>query len=122
MTRCWPRVLARWRGVHPSTYSSLYEYLVISTLLQNATVRRTVQMAENLFGQYGRARGLRRQGAGGVLGPGADARRAGGGAARAESGLPGENAQTAGGELRPALGLAPAGWTKMPCASCPPRS
>lgn len=47
-------LLARWRGVHPSTYSSLYEYLVISTLLQNAAVRRTVQMAENLFGQYGR--------------------------------------------------------------------
>jgi N-glycosylase/DNA lyase len=46
-------VLARWRGTRPSTYSSLYEYLVISTLLQNATVRRTVQMAENLFAQFG---------------------------------------------------------------------
>jgi 3-methyladenine DNA glycosylase/8-oxoguanine DNA glycosylase len=47
-------VLARWRGVRPSTYSSLYEYLVISTLLQNATVHRTVQMAENLFNHFGR--------------------------------------------------------------------
>jgi 3-methyladenine DNA glycosylase/8-oxoguanine DNA glycosylase len=47
-------VLLRWRGVRPSTYSSLYEYLVISTLLQNATVRRTVQMAENLFDRFGR--------------------------------------------------------------------
>jgi 3-methyladenine DNA glycosylase/8-oxoguanine DNA glycosylase len=46
-------VLARWRGVRPSTYSSLYEYLVISTLLQNATVRRTVQMAGNLFDRFG---------------------------------------------------------------------
>jgi 3-methyladenine DNA glycosylase/8-oxoguanine DNA glycosylase len=46
-------VLVRWRGVHPSTYSSLYEYLVIATLLQNATVRRTVQMAENLFARFG---------------------------------------------------------------------
>ncbi len=46
-------VLARWRGTRPSTYSSLYEYLVISTLLQNATVRRTVQMAENLFARFG---------------------------------------------------------------------
>lgn len=46
-------VLGRWRGVRPSTYSSLYEYLVIATLLQNATVRRTVQMAENLFAHYG---------------------------------------------------------------------
>jgi 3-methyladenine DNA glycosylase/8-oxoguanine DNA glycosylase len=46
-------VLERWRGVHPSTYSNLYEYLVISTLLQNATIRRTVQMAENLFTRFG---------------------------------------------------------------------
>jgi 3-methyladenine DNA glycosylase/8-oxoguanine DNA glycosylase len=45
--------LARWRGVRPSSYSSLYEYLVIATLLQNATVRRTVQMAGNLFDHYG---------------------------------------------------------------------
>ncbi|MBE0699195.1 MAG: hypothetical protein IH586_19920 [Anaerolineaceae bacterium] len=47
-------VLLRWRGVRPSTYSSLYEFLVISTLLQNATVRRTVQMAGNLFDRFGR--------------------------------------------------------------------
>lgn len=45
--------LARWRGVRPSTYSSLYEYLVIATVLQNATVRRTVQMMENLFAYFG---------------------------------------------------------------------
>ena len=46
-------VLARWRGVRPSSYSSLYEYLVIATVLQNATVRRTVQMLENLFARFG---------------------------------------------------------------------
>lgn len=46
-------VLRRWRGVRPSTYSSLYEYLVIATLLQNATVRRTVQMSQNLFDRFG---------------------------------------------------------------------
>ncbi len=46
-------VLARWRGVRPSTYASLYEYLVIATTLQNATVRRTVQMMENLFAYFG---------------------------------------------------------------------
>lgn len=46
-------VLARWRGVRPSAYTSLYESLVIMTALQNATVRRTVQMMENLFARYG---------------------------------------------------------------------
>jgi 3-methyladenine DNA glycosylase/8-oxoguanine DNA glycosylase len=46
-------VLARWRGVRPSSYTSLYEYLVIATVLQNATVRRTVQMMENLFTHFG---------------------------------------------------------------------
>lgn len=45
--------LARWRGVRPSSYTSLYEYLVIATVLQNATVRRTVQMMENLFAHFG---------------------------------------------------------------------
>ena len=46
-------VFARWRGTRPSTYSSLYEYLVIATALQNANVRRTVQMMENLFARFG---------------------------------------------------------------------
>jgi len=46
-------VFARWRGVRPSSYTSLYEYLVIATVLQNATVRRSVQMTENLFQHYG---------------------------------------------------------------------
>ena len=45
--------LVRWRGVRPSTYTSLYEYLVLATVLQNATVRRTVQMMENLFEHFG---------------------------------------------------------------------
>lgn len=46
-------VLERWRGVRPSAYTSLYESLVVTTTLQNATVRRTVQMMENLFARYG---------------------------------------------------------------------
>jgi 3-methyladenine DNA glycosylase/8-oxoguanine DNA glycosylase len=46
-------VLERWRGVRPSSYTSLYESLVVTTVLQNATVRRTVQMMENLFGYFG---------------------------------------------------------------------
>jgi 3-methyladenine DNA glycosylase/8-oxoguanine DNA glycosylase len=46
-------VLSRWRGLRPSSYTSLYEYLVIATVLQNANVHRTVQMMENLFDRYG---------------------------------------------------------------------
>jgi 3-methyladenine DNA glycosylase/8-oxoguanine DNA glycosylase len=46
-------VLSRWRGMRPNTNTNLYEYLVIAVVLQNATVRRTVQMLENLFARYG---------------------------------------------------------------------
>jgi 3-methyladenine DNA glycosylase/8-oxoguanine DNA glycosylase len=47
------QALERWRGLRPSSYSSLYEYLVIATLLQNTTVRRTVQMNDALFARFG---------------------------------------------------------------------
>jgi len=46
-------VLQKWRGMHVSCGNSLYELLVISILLQNATVRRTVQMMEALLNKYG---------------------------------------------------------------------
>ena len=46
-------VLAKWRGMHVSCGESLYELLVISIVLQNATVRRTVQMMEALLDKYG---------------------------------------------------------------------
>ncbi len=46
-------VLARWRGVRPLNYSSLYEYLMIAIVLQNATVRRSVQMMRALDEHYG---------------------------------------------------------------------
>lgn len=46
-------VLVKWRGMHVSSGESLYELLVISIVLQNATVRRTVQMMEALLGKYG---------------------------------------------------------------------
>ncbi len=45
--------LTRWWGMRPSSNASLYEYLVLSTVLQNASVRRTVQMHENLLRVYG---------------------------------------------------------------------
>jgi len=43
----------RWRGMRVSVHASLYEFLVITTVLQNTTVRRSVQMSNNLFQKYG---------------------------------------------------------------------
>ena len=45
--------LDRWRGMRISAGGSLYEMLVIYVLLQNATVRRTVQMMGALFQRFG---------------------------------------------------------------------
>jgi len=47
-------VLKRWKGMKPIAANSLYETLIIYIVLQNATVRRSVQMLENLFGKFGR--------------------------------------------------------------------
>jgi len=47
-------LLQKWRGMRVSCGNSLYELLVISILLQNATVRRTVQMMETLLDKYGK--------------------------------------------------------------------
>jgi 3-methyladenine DNA glycosylase/8-oxoguanine DNA glycosylase len=46
-------VIARWRGMKPLNVGSLYEYLVIAIVLQNATVRRSVNMMQALFETYG---------------------------------------------------------------------
>jgi len=46
-------ILVKWLGMHVSCGESLYELLVISIVLQNATVRRTVQMLEALLTEYG---------------------------------------------------------------------
>jgi 3-methyladenine DNA glycosylase/8-oxoguanine DNA glycosylase len=48
-------VIARWRGMRPLNCSSLYEYLMIAIVLQNATVRRSVQMMQVLYERYGTA-------------------------------------------------------------------
>jgi DNA-3-methyladenine glycosylase II len=45
--------LKRLRGMRDNCANSLYELLIISIVLQNATVRRTVQMMNNLFNSYG---------------------------------------------------------------------
>jgi len=46
-------IIKKWRGMKPIAANSLYETLVIYLVLQNATVRRSVQMLENLFGRFG---------------------------------------------------------------------
>ncbi|MGC9469849.1 MAG: DNA-3-methyladenine glycosylase family protein [Anaerolineae bacterium] len=46
-------VIARWRGMRPLNCSSLYEYLIIAIVLQNATVRRSVAMMRALLETYG---------------------------------------------------------------------
>lgn len=46
--------LKRWKGMRPAAANSFYETLIIYIVLQNATVRRTVQMLENLFGSFGK--------------------------------------------------------------------
>lgn len=45
--------LRRWRGMRVSSAYSLYEYLVIAIVLQNAVVRRSTQMLRALFERYG---------------------------------------------------------------------
>jgi len=47
-------VFKRLKGMRNNCANSLYELLVISIVLQNATVRRTVQMMNNLFNAYGK--------------------------------------------------------------------
>lgn len=46
-------ILAKWRGMRPLNCGSLYEYLIVAIVLQNATVRRSVNMMQALFENYG---------------------------------------------------------------------
>jgi len=46
-------VIERWRGMRPLNHSSLYEYLIIAIVLQNATVRRSVSMMQALLEKHG---------------------------------------------------------------------
>jgi len=46
-------VIKRCRGMRANCANSLYELMIISIVLQNATVKRTVQMMSNLFNAYG---------------------------------------------------------------------
>lgn len=47
-------IFKKWRGMKPVAVNSFYETLVIYIVLQNATVRRTYQMLENLFNKFGK--------------------------------------------------------------------
>lgn len=47
-------LIDKWCGMRPLNVSSLYEYLIIAVMLQNATVRRSVNMFQALFDAYGR--------------------------------------------------------------------
>jgi 3-methyladenine DNA glycosylase/8-oxoguanine DNA glycosylase len=46
-------IIKRWRGMRPGHPSSLYEYLMIGIVLQNATVGRSIQMFKLLLEKYG---------------------------------------------------------------------
>ena len=47
-------IIKKWRGMRPGHPSSLYEYLIIGIVLQNATVRRSIQMFKTLLEKYGK--------------------------------------------------------------------
>jgi 3-methyladenine DNA glycosylase/8-oxoguanine DNA glycosylase len=47
-------IIRKWLGMRPMHYGSLYEYLLIAIVLQNATVRRSVNMLQSLFEKFGR--------------------------------------------------------------------
>ena len=46
-------VIKRIRGMRPGHQDSLYEYLIVGIVLQNCTVRRSIQMMQALFEKYG---------------------------------------------------------------------
>lgn len=46
-------IIKKFKGMRPGHPSSLYEYLLIGILLQNATVKRSVQMFKTLLENYG---------------------------------------------------------------------
>ena len=46
-------IIKKWSGMRPGHPSSLYEYLIIGVVLQNATVRRSMQMFQALLQNYG---------------------------------------------------------------------
>lgn len=48
-----PFVIKKFYGLRPMHHGSLYEYLIIAIMLQNTVVRRSVNMLQTLFENYG---------------------------------------------------------------------
>lgn len=46
-------IIKKFSGLRPMSYSSLYEYLIIDIVLQNTVVRRSINMLQSLFENYG---------------------------------------------------------------------
>lgn len=46
-------IIKKFHGLRPMSYSSLYEFLIISIMLQNTIVKRSVTMLQSLFEKYG---------------------------------------------------------------------
>ena len=46
-------IIGKWRGMRPFSAGSLYEYLILAIVLQNCTVRRSVNMLQALYETYG---------------------------------------------------------------------
>jgi len=47
-------VVKRLRGMRPGHQNSLYEYLIVGIVLQNATVKRSIYMLQVLYEKYGK--------------------------------------------------------------------
>ncbi len=47
-------IIKKWKGMRPGHPSSLYEYLIIGIVLQNTSIRRSVQMFQLLLEKYGK--------------------------------------------------------------------
>ena len=47
-------IIKRWKGMRPGHQGSLYEYLIIGIVLQNAQVKRSINMLQSLFDNYGK--------------------------------------------------------------------
>lgn len=46
-------IIKKFYGLRPMSYNSLYEYLIIDIVLQNTVVRRSINMLQSLFENYG---------------------------------------------------------------------
>ena len=46
-------IIKKWKGMRPGHENSLYEYLIIGVVLQNTVVKRSIQMLQNLFENFG---------------------------------------------------------------------